>query len=112
MEAFLNVTRKRSSFYEDRRTPPEIHLHDVLGGDMITLEGRVRRYQVHVTSITPETLVLEVQGLRPTGSSHDNPVPNLRRYVLPRNTSLSLSAPSPDEEATWTFEWSQRADNN
>ena len=112
MEAFLNVTLQRPSGYEDRRLPPEIHIHDVLRGDLITLEAMGQRYQVHVAAITPETLVLEVQGLSPTEERRKGQSPNMCRYVLPRNRALSLSAPTLDKGPTWTFEWTGRLSSN
>lgn len=102
MEALLNVTQR----YTDRPTPPEVHIHDVLLGDLITLEAMGQRYQVHVTEITEDTITLEVQGLDQT---HENTHPFssrlLRRFTLPRNSSLSLAIPTMDKGPTWTFEW-------
>ncbi len=110
MEAFLNVTKQQPSGYEERRVPPEIHIHDVLRGDLITLEAMGQRYQVHVAAITPETLTLEVQGLT---DDHRRSQPSRpRRFVLPRNSSLSLSVPASDNGPTWTFEWTGRSAHN
>lgn len=110
MEAFLNVTVQQPSGYEERRVPPETHIHDVLRGDLITLEAMGQRYQVHVAAITPETLTLEVQGL--TDGHRINQPARPRRYVLPRNGTLSLSAPTSNKGPTWTFEWTGRPANN
>ena len=112
MEAFLNVTVQRPSEFEDRRNPPEIHQHDVLHGDLITLESMGQRYQVHVAAITPETLVLEIQGLRLTEEHRRGHTSSFRRYVLPRNSSLSLSTPTQDKGPTWTFEWTGHSVSN
>jgi hypothetical protein len=110
MEAFLNVTMQQPSNYEARRVPPETHTHDVLRGDLITLEAMGQRIQVHVAAITPETLTLEVQG--PTNDHRKNQSTRPRRYILPRNSTLSLSAPTPGQSPTWTFEWTGRPANN
>ncbi len=108
MEAVLNVITLRDDGYEDRRTPPEIHSHDVLGGDRITLEVMGQRYLIHVAAVTPDSMVLEIEGLRPIDdhreglrySSHVT-----RRYTLPPNRSLSFSIPMMDHSPTWKIEW-------
>ena len=105
MEAFLNVVKQGTfSRVDDRSIPSEIHTHDVLLGDQIFLEAMGRRYCVHVVDITPETVVLEVEGLI---DDHDRSRSTafLRRYILPRNSSLSLSIPMQDHGPTWTLEW-------
>jgi hypothetical protein len=98
---------KQWSNFEDRRVPPEIHTHDVLLGDLITLEAMGQRYCIHVAAITPETITLEVEGL--TDGHRENQLHNprsLRRFTIPRNSSLSLAAPTVDGSPTWTIEWS------
>lgn len=109
MEALLNVTMKHWSNFEDRRVPPEIHTHDVLLGDQITLEAMGQRYCIHVAEITPETITLEIEGLNSLGSYRDNQLRNprcLRRFTIPRNSSLSLAAPTAEGGPTWIIEWS------
>ena len=109
MEALLNVTMKQWSNFEDRRVPPEIHTHDVLLGDLITLEAMGQRYCIHIAEITQETITLEVEGLNLTDDHRENQLRNphrLRRFTMPRNSSLSLAAPTVDGGPTWTIEWS------
>jgi hypothetical protein len=108
MEALLNVTKKLGSSYEDRRLPPEIHTHDIMEGDLITLEAMGQRYLVHVVHITPETVTLEVQGLSTIDGRRDGQgrQPGIfRSYTLPRNSPLSLTIPMLEKGPTWVFEW-------
>ena len=104
MEAFLNVTKQVSGY---ERIPSEIHTHDVLLGDLITLEERGQRYQIHIVDITADSIILEVQGLSPidghNGRFYSPRV--LRRYTLPRNSTLSFAIPMKDNGPTWTLEW-------
>jgi hypothetical protein len=108
MEALLNVTKKLGSSYEDRRLPPEIHTHDIMEGDLITLECMGRRYLVHILDITPDTVTLEVQGLKTADGSRDRRPHQpgvFRRYILPRNIPLSLTIPMLEKSPIWVFEW-------
>ena len=108
MEALLNVTKRLGSSYEDRLVPPEIHTHDVIEGDLITLEAMGHRYLVHVLDITPDTVTLEVQGLKTTDSSRDGKPHQsgvFRRYILPRNIPLSLTIPMLEKSPIWVFKW-------
>ncbi len=108
MEALLNVTKKSGPSYENRRAPPEVHTHDILEGDLITLEAMGQRYLIHVLDITPESLTLEVQGLCAGDGHRDGKAWNpgaVRRYTLPRNIPISLCIPMADKGPIWTFEW-------
>ncbi len=108
MEALLNVTMKLGASYEDRRLPPEVHTHDIMKGDLITLQAMGQRYLVHVVDITPETVTLEIQGLSTTDGRRDGKYRQpgaFRRYRLPRNMPLSLTIPMLDEGPVWVFEW-------
>src|SRR4051812_23125507 len=104
MEAFLNVKKQLSGYGQ---TPLEIHTHDVLLGDLITLEAMGQHYQIHIADITPDTIILEVQGLTPLDGQtyiHNSPF-FYRRYSLPRNSTLSFAIPMIDNGPTWTVEW-------
>jgi hypothetical protein len=108
MEALLNVTMKLGTAPEDRRLVPEVHTHDILKGDLITLQAMGYRYLVHVLDITPETVTLEIQGLSTTDGRHDGKYRQpgaFRRYSLPRNMPLSLTIPMLEKGPTWVFEW-------
>jgi hypothetical protein len=112
MEALLNVITQRETECDDHRTPLEIHTHDVLRGDRITLEAMGQRYLVHVAAITPESITLEVEGLRPVDEHQESLrfSPHiLRRYSLPRNSSLSFSIPMMEHSPTWKIEWADAA---
>ncbi len=108
MEAVLNVITLRDDGYDDRRTPPEVHSHDVLGGDRITLEVMGQRYLIHVAAVTPDSMVLDIEGLRPTDDHRDGLRYSshvTRRYTLPPNSVLSFSIPMMDHSPTWKIEW-------
>jgi hypothetical protein len=110
MEALLNVTKRLGSSYEDRRVPPEIHTHDIMEGDLIALEALGQRYLVHVLDITPDTVTLEVQGLKTTDGSRDGKLHQpgvFRHYILPRNIPLSLTIPMLEKSPIWVFEWTR-----
>jgi hypothetical protein len=112
METLLNVITQRETAYNNHRTPLEIHTHDVLRGDLITLEAMGQRYLVHVAAISPESITLEVEGLRPVDEHREGLrfSPHiLRRYTLPRNSSLSFSIPMMEHSPTWKFEWADTA---
>ncbi len=111
MEALLNVTVKLGSPYEDHRLPPEVHTHDIMKGDLITLQAMGQRYLVHVVDITPETVTLEIQGLSTTDGRRDGKYRQpgtFRRYTLPRNIPLSLTIPMLEKGPVWVFEWTNR----
>ncbi len=108
MEAVLNVITLRDDGYENRRTPPEIHSHDVYGGDRITLEVMGQRYLIHVAAVTPDSMVLDIEGLRPLEDHRDGLRYSshvTRRYTLPPNSALAFSIPMMDHSPTWKIEW-------
>ena len=112
MDALLNVTMQLGSSYEDRRLPPEVHTHDIVKGDLITLQAMGQRYLVHVVDITPESVTLEVQDLSTTDGRRDGKYRQpgtFRRYILPRNMPLSLTIPMLDKGPIWVFEWTNNA---
>ncbi len=115
MEAVLNVITLRDDGYDVRRTPPEIHSHDVLGGDRITLEVLGQRYLIHVAAVTPDSMVLEIEGLRPIDDHRDGLRYSshiARRYTLAPNSALSLSIPMMDHSPTWKIEWTDTSSDH